>query len=75
MTSNICRSDLERSKAAVGHGAPRVRARHVERHRLRHQLAVRGDRGAAGSVALSGTNMCPIVSNKLLKLYFALKKT
>lgn len=55
MTSNICRSDLERSKAAVGHGAPRVRARHVERHRLRHQLAVRGDRGAAGSVALSGT--------------------
>lgn len=49
------RSDLERGEAAVGHGAARVRARHVERHRLRHQLAVCRNRRAAHRLPLPGT--------------------
>lgn len=48
-------ADLVGGETIVGRGPGGVRARHVERDRLRNELAVRSYRGAPGRSLLQGT--------------------
>ena len=48
---------MERDKAALGGGPPRVRERHVERRRLRHQLPLRRHHRPEDRRLLQGQNL------------------
>ncbi len=70
------RPHLERDQAVVGRRPQGVRARHVERHRLSHQLALRGHDRAQARRLLQGEFVIidlqkgsNIVSEKLMSMH------
>ena len=55
---------MERDKAALGGGPPRVRERHVERRWLRHQLPLRRHHRPEDRRLLQGQNLLYLFKKK-----------